>query len=123
MSEEDCCLTWITSQCYNTGWSNSFDKYCLTALLENNGMQSCGKGSRHIRIKYFFVTDKIKDKELTIIYCPTKQMVADFFTKALQGELYFTHRNSVLGINAGDMSIYINDYKMHQESMKRIVKP
>ena len=92
-------------------------------LLENNGMQSCGKGSRHIRIKYFFVTDKIKDKELTVIYCPTKQMVVDFFTKPLQGELYVTHRNSVLGINAEDMPTYINDYKLHRESMKCIAKP
>ena len=86
-------------------------------------MQSCGKGSIHIRIKYFFVTDKIKDKELTVIYCPTKQMIADFFTKPLQGELYFIHRNSVLGIRAEDMPIYINDYKLYRESLKRIIKP
>ena len=95
----------------------------ITILLENNGMKLCGKGSRHIRIEYFFVTDKIKNKELTIIYFPTKQMVADFFTKPLQGELYFVHRNSILGIRAEDIPIYINDYKLHCEAMKRIVKP
>ena len=94
-----------------------------TILLENNGIQLCGKVSRHIRIKYFFVTDKIKSKELTIIYCPTKQLVVDFFTKPLQGELYFADRNSILGIRTEDMPIYINDYKLHCEAMKRIVKP
>ena len=47
-------------------------------LLENNGIQLVGKSSRRIRIKYFFVTDKIKNKELTVIYCPTKRMVAGF---------------------------------------------
>ena len=92
-------------------------------LLENNGMQSCGKNSRHIKIKYFFVTDKVKNKELTVIYCPTKQMVGDFYTKPLQGELYFNHRNSILGINTDDMPIYIKDYKLHRESMKCIIKP
>ena len=94
-----------------------------TILLENNGMQLCGKGSRHIRIKYFFVTDKIKDKKLTVIYCPTKQMVADFFTKPLQGELYFTHRNVILGINPEDVPIYINDYKAYRYSKDCIIKP
>ena len=92
-------------------------------LLDNNGMKSCGKGSRHIRIKYFFVTDKIKDKEFTVIYCPTKQMVADFFTKPLQGELYFTHINAILGINPEDMPININDYKAYRNSKDCIVKP
>ena len=43
------------------------------------------KGSRHIRITYFFIIDKIKNKEIRIIYYPTKQIVADFFTHPLQG--------------------------------------
>ena len=37
-------------------------------LLETNGTRSIGKGSRHIRIKYFFITDEVKDKELKISY-------------------------------------------------------
>ena len=91
-------------------------------LLENNGTQSIGKGSRHIRIKYFFITDKVKDKELKVIYCPTKKMVADFFTKLLQGILYFTHRNTVLGINDDDMLIYRKAYEQYRASIKCIVK-
>ena len=79
-------------------------------LLETNGMKSVGKNSRHIRIKYFFVTDRVKDKELKIIYCPTKEMVADFFTKPLQGVLFVTHRNMVLGIGEDDMPIYRAQY-------------
>merc|ERR1712187_859849 len=33
-------------------------------LLEKNEMKSVGKGTIHIKIKYFFVTDKIKNKEM-----------------------------------------------------------
>ena len=91
-------------------------------LLENNGAQSIGKGSRHVKIKYFFITDKVKSKELSIIYCPTKQMVDDFFTKPLQGELYFTHRNAILGIQYCDMPIYIKVYKEYRASIVSIVK-
>ena len=36
-------------------------------LLENNGVKSVGKGTRHIKIKYFFVTDKIKNNKLKVI--------------------------------------------------------
>ena len=58
-------------------------------LLETNGMRSAGKNSRNIQIKYFFVTDRVKDKELNINYCPTKEMVVDLFTKPLQGIFFY----------------------------------
>ena len=47
-------------------------------LLEKNGLKSVGKGSRHIKIKYFFITDKVKDKEVKILYCPTDKILAYF---------------------------------------------
>ena len=36
-------------------------------LLENNGQKSVGKGTRHVQIKYFFVTDKIKIDEMKVL--------------------------------------------------------
>lgn len=41
-------------------------------------MKSVGKNARHVQIKYFIVTDRVKDKEVNIIYYSTKEMVADF---------------------------------------------
>ena len=35
-----------------------------TMLLENNGRASSGRRTRHINIRYFFVTDRIKSKEM-----------------------------------------------------------
>eukprot|EP00957_Ditylum_brightwellii_P125664 9578685-Ditylum_brightwellii.AAC.1 len=55
--------------------------------LERNGKGSSGKKTRHINIRYFFVTDRIGSGELTINYCLTELMVADFYTKPLQGKL------------------------------------
>ena len=55
----------------------------------------------------------MKDKELKIICCPTKEMVADFFTKPLQGVLFNEHRNSVLGINTNGMVLYRKQYHNH----------
>ena len=65
------------------------------------------KGTMHVKIKYFFVTDKVKDNEVKILYCPTKEMVGDFYTKALQGMLFKVHRNAILGISQEDMPLYL----------------
>ena len=42
--------------------------------------------------------DCITKKEDAIQYCPTKQMVADYFTKPLQGALFYKFRNQILGL-------------------------
>ena len=53
-------------------------------LLERNVKASSGKRKRHINISYFFITDWVNMKEVSIDWCPTKEMVADFMTKPLQ---------------------------------------
>ena len=87
-------------------------------LLETNGMKSVGKRSRHIDIKYFFVTDKVKGKELRIMHCPTDEMIADFYTKPLQGSAFNKHRNSILGIDNGDMPRYIKFHAKYIETLE-----
>jgi hypothetical protein len=52
-------------------------------LLETNGRASASKRSRHMNIRYFFVKDRVDSKEVRIEYCPTEDMVADYFTKAV----------------------------------------
>ena len=59
---------------------------------------------------YFFVTDKIKDKELSVVYCPTEDIVADLYIKPLQGSQFQKHRNTILGIAVGKISTYMTEY-------------
>ena len=54
-------------------------------LLEKNGKASSSKRTRHINIRYFFVTDQVSKGNLRIVYCPTDQMIADYFTKPTTG--------------------------------------
>ena len=68
-------------------------------LLEKNGKASSSKRTRHIAIRYFFVTDRIAKGELSIEWCPTADMIADFMTKPLQGALFRKFRDIVLGID------------------------
>ena len=69
-----------------------------TIKLSENGKASSGKGTRHINIRYFFITDRIASKEVAIQYCPTKEMVANYFTKLLQGELFYKFRDQIMGL-------------------------
>ena len=69
-----------------------------TIKLSENGKASSGKGTRHINIRYFFITDRIASKEVAIQYCPTKEMVVDYFTKPLQGELFYKFRDQIMGL-------------------------
>jgi hypothetical protein len=66
-------------------------------LLEQNGKASSGKRTRHINIQYFVITDRVNMKEISIGWCPTKKMVADFMTKPLQGSHFRNLRDYIMG--------------------------
>jgi hypothetical protein len=68
-------------------------------LLETHGRASSSKRTRHINIRYFFVKDRIDNKELSVEYCPTEHMLADYFTKPLQGSQFKTFRDRIMNHN------------------------
>ena len=90
-------------------------------LMENHGRISVGKGSKHIDIRYFFVTDRVKRKEIQIKYCPTANMIADFFTKPLQGRAFHKLRDIILGLDEKLMSKY-KDYWLEKLQEFGLVK-
>jgi hypothetical protein len=67
-------------------------------LLERNGKMSSGKRTKHIAVRYFFVTDRIKAGELSPVWCPTGKMIADFLTKPLQGTMFKKFRDMLMGV-------------------------
>ena len=70
-------------------------------LLEKNGCSSSSKRTRHMNIRHFFVKDRVESRELSIEHCPTEDMVADYFTKPLQGRLFYKLRDLVMNIGPG----------------------
>jgi len=71
-------------------------------LLENNGKASSSKRTRHINIRYYFVSDRIANGDVHVFYCPTKQMIADFFTKPLQGSAFTEFRDFIMNAYDSD---------------------
>jgi hypothetical protein len=87
-----------------------------TIQLENNGRRSSGKRTRHINIRYFYITDQIKEGKVSVTYCPTLEMVSDYFTKPLQGSLFRTHRNAIMGVS----ELEVRKYKIAYEDAKKL---
>ena len=52
------------------------------------------------------------------MYCPTEKMLADLYTKPLQGAQFIGHRNTILGINEKDMGLYLKKYENYMDSLK-----
>lgn len=65
-------------------------------MLANNPVFH--KRSKHIEIRYHFIREKIKHKEIETVYIPTDEMLADILTKTLGRvkHCYFTDR--ILGL-------------------------
>ena len=75
-----------------------------TIRMEVNGQNSCTGNSRHVDIRFFFVHDRVKSGKINVVYCPTDKMVADFFTKPLQGSIFKKFRALVMGHSSHDLS-------------------
>ena len=65
-----------------------------TVVLQDNtstikmlmgGKRVCGQRTCNIHIKYFYAHKRVTDGTIVVAYCPTKEIVADYFSKPLQG--------------------------------------
>ena len=85
-------------------------------LLEKNGRASSSKRTRHINIRYFSVKDHVDRGTIRIEHCPTKEMIADYFTKPLQGVQFYKLRDHIMNIDpsspyhSGHRSVLENDH-------------
>ena len=66
--------------------------------MEKYGKRSCTKRTRHINIRYFFICDKANKKEVSIEYCPTTEVIADYFSKPLGGSQFRKMRKNHMNV-------------------------
>ena len=57
-----------------------------------------GKNSKHIKNRFFLVTDKIAQGDLEICHKGTDEMWADVNTKPLQGKKYRVMQGEIMGV-------------------------
>ena len=90
----------LQAQGYDTKANIVLQDNTSAIKLEKNGQKSMGQRSRHINIRYFFVTDQIEKGNVEIEYCPTDKMVGDYLSKPLQGSKFRKFRTSILNLKA-----------------------
>ena len=69
-------------------------------LPERNRKESSGKRTRHFDIKYFYITGLVSRDKVTVEYCPTKIMWADFHTKPQVGKKFVDFWNKIMNGNS-----------------------
>ena len=67
-----------------------------TLKLLKNGRSNAGKRTRHFDIRLFYTKDLIDRKEVTVEYCPTGEMLADYMSKLLVGTAFKRNRQRIL---------------------------
>ena len=69
------------------------DNQGALALAKNPGGRH--KGTKHIRAKYFYVRELLKEEILDLRYVPTKHNVADIMTKPLACPIFEQYREAM----------------------------
>ena len=88
----------LSHQSYKVRDNIIFQDNKISMLLERNGKASSGKCTKHINIRYFFITNQISKGEVRVKWCPTEDMVADFLMKPLQGANFKRFRDLIMGV-------------------------
>jgi hypothetical protein len=92
------CKYFMEAQGYTIESNLLYQDNKSTILLAKNGRMSAGKNSKHIKNRFFLITDKVAQGDLTIQHMGTKTMWADVNTKPVQGLLFRKFRHEMMGV-------------------------
>ena len=67
-------------------------------LLERNGKALISNHTKHINIQYLFITDRVAHGDMSLVWCPDGDMIGEFMTKPLQGDLFRKFRDQIMGV-------------------------
>ena len=78
--------------------------------LERNEWKSSSKRTKHINIRYFLITDRLKAGDVSrVIYKPTGDMKSDYLTKALQGNAFYAHCKTLTGLDGINEHMFLRE--------------
>jgi hypothetical protein len=103
----------LDSQGFHVDESILYQDVTSAILLEKNGRSS---STQHMNIRYFFLKDQVASKHVTIEHCPTAEMLADYFTKPLQGLQFKKLRDRIM--NVAPSSRYHSTHLGHRSVLK-----
>ena len=66
--------------------------------MENNGKALRSKRKKRIHIRCFFINNRVKKVEVSVVWCPTWGIIEDYMTKQLQGTMFQKFRDQIMGV-------------------------
>jgi hypothetical protein len=72
------------------------DNQSTIRLLKNG--KSSSDWTKYIKIRYFWLKDRVDSKDVLVEYIPTGDMLADSLTKPLQGDLFINLRRFLMNL-------------------------
>jgi len=115
MGQVLCTRHFLSAQGIHIPTTTIYQDNMSTILLAGNGRSSSSKRTRHKYIRYYSVTDQVKKGQVKIAYCPTENMLGDFFTKPPQGSIFKNMHKIILNMpddvytNTGHRSVLGNN--------------
>jgi hypothetical protein len=88
----------IKAQGYSVEQNILFQDNQSTMQLKVNGSFLSSKCTKHIKCRYFFIGNKIEDRDLAVQYCQTEIMWADVLTKPKQSRPFRLNRSHLMTI-------------------------
>jgi len=88
----------LEGQGYNIGPAKIYEDNTSAIRLAENGRSNSSR-TRHIAIRFFFISDRINSKEIVVEYMKTQDMIADILTKPMQGALFRRLRSLLLNMD------------------------
>ena len=65
--------------------------------MEKNGKAPSRNQTKHINTQYIFITNRVKKSEVSVVWCPAGDMLRDYMTKPLQGDMFRKFRDKIMG--------------------------
>ena len=90
--------------------------------LEANRKRSSTKRTWHINVRYFYITDKIKSRDVVVVYHPTGKMVGNFLTKTLNRSPFKNLRNAIIGLDDNTNKYYRMKYESAKVEYRKRIK-
>eukprot|EP00956_Cyclotella_meneghiniana_P042119 scaffold248363_cov77-Cyclotella_meneghiniana.AAC.2 len=91
-------LYFLQEQGYGTEHAVIYQDNKSAILLETNGRMSQSKRTKHIKMKYFFVKDKVDSGEVVIKHMPGEELWADVLSKPSTGKRFFVDRSKLQNV-------------------------
>ena len=94
--------------------------------MEQNGVLSSTQRTKHLKSRYFYVKDRVDNKEIEIIWCPTDKVATDYLSKPLTGEKFYHFRLKIMNMKELKLETLgpekLKSTSLNQLGSKRAVK-